>query len=153
VLSLPGSGFHVSSQSFFIWNFDNKRSYVHGQVSKIVVLEQLSRHYGRDSIFDGRVREESGVWVIRCRICDTHFLSEPYIRAVLLAIIVEKSKKCLDFSVTLFLLHFFFCLLYGGLPRTWDWYIIHILGTITMVLMGEYLCSKRELDEIPLLAI
>mmetsp|Transcript_93686 Transcript_93686/g.140500 ORF Transcript_93686/g.140500 Transcript_93686/m.140500 type:complete len:119 (-) Transcript_93686:119-475(-) len=73
--------------------------------------------------------------------------------SVLLAIIVEKSKKCLDFSMTLLLLHFFFCILYGGLPRTWDWYIIHTLGTITMILMGEYLCSKRELDEIPLLAI
>ena len=70
-----------------------------------------------------------------------------------MAIIVEKSKKCLDFALTLFIFHFIFCIAYDGLPRTWDWYIVHILGTIMMVLLGEYLCSKRELDDIPLLQL
>lgn len=73
--------------------------------------------------------------------------------SLLLAIIVEKSKKCLDFSVTLFMIHFIFCTFYSGLPSTWDWYIVHILGTIMMVLFGEYLCSRRELDDIPLLQL
>lgn len=73
--------------------------------------------------------------------------------AVLLAIIVEKSKKCLDFSVTLFLIHFFLCSFYNGPPSTWDWYIVHLFATILMVLMGEYLCSRRELDDIPLLQL
>jgi hypothetical protein len=73
--------------------------------------------------------------------------------SVLLAVIVEKSKKCLDFSVTLFMIHFILCSLYDGLPSTWDWYIVHILGTIMMVLFGEYLCSRRELDDIPLLQL
>jgi len=73
--------------------------------------------------------------------------------SLLLAIIVEKSKKCLDFSVTLFMIHFVLCSFYNGLPSTWDWYIVHILGTIMMVLFGEYLCSRRELDDIPLLQI
>ena len=73
--------------------------------------------------------------------------------AVLLAIIVEKSKKCLDFSVTLCIIHFCLCSLYNGPPATWDWYIVHLLATILMVLMGEYLCSRRELDDIPLLQL
>lgn len=73
--------------------------------------------------------------------------------SVLLAIIVEKSKKCLDFSVTLFMIHFILCTFYNGLPSTWDWYIVHIFATIMMVLLGEYLCAKRELDEIPLLQL
>lgn len=73
--------------------------------------------------------------------------------SVLLAVIVEKSKKCLDFSVTLFMIHFILCTFYNGLPSTWDWYIAHILGTILMVLFGEYLCSRRELDDIPLLQL
>ena len=71
--------------------------------------------------------------------------------AVLLAAIVEKSKKCLDFSATLFLINLSVCTLYGKLPATWDWWIIHILGTIIMILLGEYLCSRRELSDIPLL--
>jgi len=74
-------------------------------------------------------------------------------RSLLLAIIVEKSKKCLDFSVTLFLIHIVLSSIYGGFPSTWDWWIIHILGMIMMVLFGEYACSKRELSDIPLLVI
>jgi len=74
-------------------------------------------------------------------------------QAVLLAVIVEKSRKCLDFSVTLFFIHFCACSIYGGFPATWDWWIIHILGTIIMILMGEYLCSRKELMDIPLLTL
>ena len=78
----------------------------------------------------------------------THLL---FIRAILLAKIVEKSKKCLDFSVTLFTLHFLLCSIYDGFPSSWDWWILNILGLIIMVLLGEYLCSRVELMEIPLL--
>lgn len=74
-------------------------------------------------------------------------------RSILLVFIVEKSKKCLDFSVTLFLIHILICSIYGGFPLTWDWWIIHILGMIVMVVLGEYLCSKRELSDIPLLVL
>ena len=75
--------------------------------------------------------------------------------SVLLTMIVEKSKKCLDFSVTLFVLHVLLCTYYQGgrIPHTMDWWIVHILGTIIMVLLGEYLCSRREMEEIPLLQL
>jgi len=66
---------------------------------------------------------------------------------------VEKSKKCLDFGVTLFLLHLLLCSLYDGFPTILDWWVMHVLGTIVMVLLGEYLCSRRELDDIPILQI
>mmetsp|Transcript_30654 Transcript_30654/g.48040 ORF Transcript_30654/g.48040 Transcript_30654/m.48040 type:complete len:123 (-) Transcript_30654:107-475(-) len=77
----------------------------------------------------------------------------PFNSAVLLAIIVEKSKKCLDFSVTLFIIHIVTCSIYGGFPSTWDWWIIHTMGMIAMVVLGEYLCSKKELSDIPLLQL
>ena len=73
--------------------------------------------------------------------------------AVLLAIIVEKSKKCLDFSVTLFLIHLVSCIFYAGIPMKLDWWIVHVLGTIVMILLGEYLCSLKELSDIPLLEL
>jgi hypothetical protein len=79
-------------------------------------------------------------------------LSAP-VGSVLMAVIVEKSKKCLDFSATLFMIHFILCTFYNGFPATWDWYIVHVFGTIVMVLLGEYICSRRELDEIPLLQL
>jgi len=82
-----------------------------------------------------------------------HFFVFFVCSAVLLAIIVEKSKKCLDFSVTLFLIHLGLCTFYDGLPSTWDWWIVHILETIIMILLGEYVCSVREMSDIPLLQI
>jgi hypothetical protein len=82
-------------------------------------------------------------------------LSASIVGAILLTIIVEKSKKCLDFSITLFVLHLVVCTVYtgGNVPSTWDWWIIHFIGMIIMVLFGEYLCSKKELSDIPLLAM
>ena len=73
--------------------------------------------------------------------------------AVLLAVIVEKSKKCLDFAVTLFIIHLLLCWGYNGIPAVSDWWIVHIAGTIVMVLLGEYLCSLKEMQDIPLLQL
>jgi hypothetical protein len=74
-------------------------------------------------------------------------------RSVLLALIVEKSKKCLDFGVTLFLIHLGACWVYGGFPTVLDWWIVHVLGMILTVLLGEYLCSRKEMEDIPLLQL
>jgi len=71
--------------------------------------------------------------------------------SVVLAIVVEKSKKCLDFAVTLFIIHLLLCSMYNGFPASFDWWIIHVLGLIILVLLGECLCSKVELRDIPLL--
>mmetsp|Transcript_4533 Transcript_4533/g.9379 ORF Transcript_4533/g.9379 Transcript_4533/m.9379 type:complete len:118 (-) Transcript_4533:288-641(-) len=71
----------------------------------------------------------------------------------LMAIIVEKSKKCLDFSLTLFVVHLLIVCVYGGFPSTWDWWIVHTSSVITMVLCGEYLCARREMEDIPLLQL
>ena len=70
-----------------------------------------------------------------------------------MAIIVEKSKKCLDFSFTLFVVHFFIVCFYDGFPGTWDWWIVHIISMVVMVLLGEYLCAKKEMEDIPLLVL
>ena len=78
-------------------------------------------------------------------------LTSALVGSALLAVIVEKSKKVLDFSVTLFFIHFIACCLYGGAPNTYSWWIVHIVATIIMTLLGEYLCSIREMNEIPLL--
>mmetsp|Transcript_1594 Transcript_1594/g.2208 ORF Transcript_1594/g.2208 Transcript_1594/m.2208 type:complete len:188 (+) Transcript_1594:75-638(+) len=93
------------------------------------------------------------VWSAEGWIDNSAILLSSLIGAVLLAIIVEKSKKCLDFSVTLFLIHIVTCSIYGGFPSTWDWWIVHTMGMIAMVVLGEYLCSKKELSDIPLLQL
>jgi hypothetical protein len=83
----------------------------------------------------------------------TAILLVSLVGSVMLAIIVEKSKKCLDFAVTLFIIHLGICTLYGGFPTVMDWWIVQVTGTVLMVLLGEYLCSLRELSDIPLLQL
>jgi phosphatidylglycerophosphatase A len=101
-----------------------------------------------DRIFTARYLE---LWTTQGWIDNSAIIISSVIGAILLALIVEKSKKCLDFSITLFAIHFVICTLYGGFPDSWDWWIINVLGLIIMVLLGEYLCSRVELRDIPLL--
>mmetsp|Transcript_20299 Transcript_20299/g.50473 ORF Transcript_20299/g.50473 Transcript_20299/m.50473 type:complete len:158 (+) Transcript_20299:332-805(+) len=81
------------------------------------------------------------------------FLSYAVVGSFLMAIIVEKSKKCLDFSFTLFMVHLFIVCVYDGFPSTWDWWIVHVFSMVTMVLLGEHLCAKREMEDIPILQL
>mmetsp|Transcript_36217 Transcript_36217/g.77229 ORF Transcript_36217/g.77229 Transcript_36217/m.77229 type:complete len:187 (+) Transcript_36217:100-660(+) len=103
-----------------------------------------------DRIFTAKYLD---IWSAMGWIDNAAVLMSSFIGSLLLALIVEKSKKCLDFSVTLFLIHIILCSIYGGFPSTWDWWIIHIMGMIMMVVLGEYFCSKRELSDIPLLVL
>ena len=67
-----------------------------------------------------------------------------------LALVIEKSKKCLDFTFTTLFLHFVITCFYGGeIPSTWTWWIVNLLGGIIMVCVGEYICSRWELSDIP----
>lgn len=70
--------------------------------------------------------------------------------SLLLSLIVEKSRKCLDFTFTLYLVHLIVCSAAKGVPETWDWWIVHGVALVVMVVIGEYLCSRRELQDIPL---
>jgi protein SYS1 len=74
--------------------------------------------------------------------------------AYVFVVIVEKSKQCLDFAITLFLCHLLLVWMYNQkFPTHIEWYIVHVIATITMILLAEHLCAKRELDDIPLLTL
>ncbi|XP_044495205.1 protein SYS1 homolog [Mangifera indica] len=64
--------------------------------------------------------------------------------------IVERAKKCLDFSATLYIIHLFICIIYGGWPSSITWWAVNGTGLAVMALLGEYLCIRRELLEIPI---
>lgn len=65
-----------------------------------------------------------------------------------LLLLIERSKKCLDFSVTLYIVHLFICIGYGGWPSSITWWVVNGTGIGVMALLGEYLCMRRELQEI-----
>ncbi|KAG5193131.1 integral membrane protein S linking to the trans Golgi network-domain-containing protein [Tribonema minus] len=70
--------------------------------------------------------------------------------ALLLVVIVEKTKRCLDFTATLFLVHAALTCAFGGAPRRWEWYVVQGCALVIMVLLGEFLCARNEMRDIPL---
>ncbi|GMH15956.1 hypothetical protein Nepgr_017797 [Nepenthes gracilis] len=64
--------------------------------------------------------------------------------------LIERAKKCLDFSATLYIIHLFICYIYGGWPSSITWWVVNVTGLAMMALLGEYLCIRRELREIPI---
>ncbi|CAL5439844.1 unnamed protein product [Camellia sinensis] len=64
--------------------------------------------------------------------------------------LIERAKKCLDFSATLYIIHLFICIVNGGWPSSITWWVVNGTGLAVMALLGEYLCIRRELREIPI---
>ena len=69
--------------------------------------------------------------------------------ALVLLVVVERTKKCLDFTVTCYVFHLIFCTSYGGFPLSLEWWITIGLSAACMTLLGESLCMKKELRDIP----
>ncbi|KAI5660575.1 hypothetical protein M9H77_29368 [Catharanthus roseus] len=78
------------------------------------------------------------------------FLLSSLVGAGYLVYLVERAKKCLDFSATLYIIHTFICIIYGGWPSSLTWWVVNVSGLAVMALLGEYLCIRRELREIPI---
>ncbi|KAG9150977.1 hypothetical protein Leryth_003098 [Lithospermum erythrorhizon] len=77
------------------------------------------------------------------------FMISSFVGAGFLVYLIERAKKCLDFSATLYIIHLFICIMYGGWPSSLTWWVVNLSGFAVMALLGEYLCIKRELKEIP----
>lgn len=78
------------------------------------------------------------------------FLSAPLCSFMLLYVI-GRAKKCLDFIATVYLFHFLACLFYSGFPLEWTWWGLNTLTCIGTVVFGEFLCWRKEMQEIPLI--
>lgn len=67
---------------------------------------------------------------------------------VQLSVVVERSKKCLDFASTVFFLHLVACSRLEGFPLNWMWWAVNLIAVALAAALGEYLCMKKELKEI-----
>ena len=67
--------------------------------------------------------------------------------------IVERAKKCLDFAVPAHLIHLWGSTLYDGFPASWEWWAVNAMSLVLMALLGEFLCIRRELQDIPLFSV
>eukprot|EP01013_Petalomonas_cantuscygni_P025463 TRINITY_DN47429_c0_g1_i1.p1 TRINITY_DN47429_c0_g1~~TRINITY_DN47429_c0_g1_i1.p1 ORF type:complete len:200 (-),score=23.42 TRINITY_DN47429_c0_g1_i1:394-993(-) len=69
--------------------------------------------------------------------------------AVYITFVVERSKLCLDFSVTLGTIHTTTCAVMNGFPSSTVWWMCIILSTAIVAILAESLCVRRELRDVP----
>jgi len=63
--------------------------------------------------------------------------------------VIERSKKAVDFSFTAYLLHGAACAYARGeVPTNGTWWVTHVCAFILTAALGEYLCMRREMQEI-----
>eukprot|EP01083_Nonionella_stella_P003215 9173_1 len=63
--------------------------------------------------------------------------------------VVERVRKCLDFTATLYIIHLVLCWLYGGFPTKFEWWFVNGTGIVVMTLLSEWLCMRSESEPIP----
>jgi membrane-bound acyltransferase YfiQ involved in biofilm formation len=69
--------------------------------------------------------------------------------AGMLAVVVERVKKCMDFTFTVYFLHVLLSwALTGAFPTSGVWWLVLVLSFIITAALGEYLCLQREMQEI-----
>ena len=65
--------------------------------------------------------------------------------SVLLLVIVERSRLCLDFTLTMLLLHLLLVSVYNGAFPSGSWWIVFILGGAITFMFADFLCSRQEI--------
>ncbi|CAI5778172.1 protein SYS1 homolog [Lacerta agilis] len=71
--------------------------------------------------------------------------------AIGLLYFIRRGKQCLDFTVTIHFFHLLGCWIYNAhFPTALTWWLVHTVCTALMAVIGEYLCMRTELKEIPL---
>ena len=62
-----------------------------------------------------------------------------------LVLIVVKGNKVLDFVLTIYIMHFFACLLYNKFHSlNFAWYIFNAICAFVTIMIGEFICIKFE---------
>ena len=70
--------------------------------------------------------------------------------AFLLPRIIERTRKCMDFVVTLVVIHILISWAVGGFPSSGSWWAVWVTGAALCTVLGEYLCLREERREIRL---
>lgn len=107
-------------------------------------LPRLSLKY----FFDSSLLSVANITITGWGIIAAFFLNALF-GAGYLVLLVERTKKCLDFTATVYIIHLFFCMGYSGFPVSLLWWLLNGLCLAVMALLGEWLCMRRELRDIP----
>ena len=73
----------------------------------------------------------------------------PVTGALFLTFVVERSKKCADFTITFYVIHVLLCMLYSQeMPRGYGFWLTMFISACCMSVAGEHLCMRLETQDI-----
>eukprot|EP01071_Lankesteria_metandrocarpae_P002080 Lankesteria_metandrocarpae@DN2063_c0_g1_i1.p1 len=78
------------------------------------------------------------------------FLSVCLAMAPIVAVVVERAKKCLDFVCTYHSFHCLFTWLHSGFPKSGAFWAVHLAGVVLTTFLSEWICFQNEAQEIRL---
>ena len=58
------------------------------------------------------------------------------IGAAALPVVVERAKKCWDFTFTVYFVHWLACVGFSGFPSSWTWWLTMLLCVIIVIISG-----------------
>jgi len=70
--------------------------------------------------------------------------------AIAVSFIVGRLRHSVDFVFTVFVVHLAACILVAGFPVSGSWWVACVASFLLSSSLGEYLCLKREMQEIAL---
>jgi hypothetical protein len=82
-------------------------------------------------------------------VCIAFFINAT-ISAVALRVVVARAKKCWDFGATIYIFHLLAVTIWEGFPLHWFWWVVIISCGSMTVLLGELLCVRFEMADIPI---
>ena len=66
-----------------------------------------------------------------------------------ISIVVERVKKVVDFTSTLYLLHLATAAVYDlSFPTSWEWWLVTVLCMVGTAWLGDTLCIENEMQDI-----
>eukprot|EP01105_Mastigella_eilhardi_P024135 TRINITY_DN6231_c0_g1_i1.p1 TRINITY_DN6231_c0_g1~~TRINITY_DN6231_c0_g1_i1.p1 ORF type:complete len:160 (-),score=40.83 TRINITY_DN6231_c0_g1_i1:114-593(-) len=121
-----------------------------GATSALFVLDAVAvgEHVTARQLFSPH---EASIAFARGWIVVGAFVINAAFSSVCLMVVVEKAKKCLDFAATEQLFHILACIAYSReIPfRHPVWWILQVTCVLITYALGEYLCVRKELRELP----
>lgn len=69
--------------------------------------------------------------------------------ALALRLVVARTKRCWDFGATVYIVHLAVASALRGFPFSWLWWMLVATCAIVTVLLGELLCARFEMADIP----
>jgi hypothetical protein len=73
--------------------------------------------------------------------------------ALVVSLVVGRSRKCLDFVCTTYLYHLLLCWYFFQFPRNAEWWTVNGVALVATVIASELLCHRREMVAIPVATI